>query len=101
MVKSELALRLAARNKHLVYKDARIVVDLIIVAMIDALVQERRIEFRDFGSFSLRQRKPRKARNPRNGAVVNVQSKPRIYFRSNGELKQRVNASLGKTSSND
>ena len=81
MVKSELASRLAARNKHLVYKDAQIVVDLIIVAMIDALVQERRIEFRDFGSFSLRQRKPRKARNPRNGAVVNVQSKPRIYFR--------------------
>ena len=97
MVKSELALRLAARNKHLVHKDAQIAVDLIIGAMIDALVQGRRIELRDFGSFSLRQGKPRKARNPRTGAEVYVQSKPKIYFRSTGELKQRVNASLGKT----
>ena len=59
------------------------------------------IELRDFGSFSLRQRKPCKARNPRAGAAVYVSSKPMIYFRCGADLEQRVNASLGKISGND
>ena len=101
MVKSELALRLAARHKHLVHKDAQIAVDLIVGAMIKALVQGDRIELRDFGSFTLRQHKSRKARNPKTGAVVYVPSKSMVYFRSGADLKQRVNASLGDMSSNN
>ena len=93
MVKSELALRLAARYRHLVHKDAQIAVDLIVGALVDALGHRRRIELRDFGSFILRQRKARKARNPKTGEVVYVRSKPMVYFRPGIVLKHRVNES--------
>ena len=93
MVKSELALRLAARYRHLVHKDAQIAVDLIVFALVDALGHHRRIELRDFGSFTLRQRKARKARNPKTGEAVYVPSKPMIYFRAGIVLKHRVNES--------
>ena len=94
MTKSQLILRLAARYRHLVQQDAEIAVNLIVKAMIDALAQGRRIEMREFGSFTLREHKARKARNPRTGAAVYVPEKARIYFRATGELKRRVKAAL-------
>jgi integration host factor subunit beta len=97
MVKSELVLRLAARFKHLVQQDAEIAVNLIVGAMIDALAHGRRVEIREFGSFTLRERKARKARNPRTGESVNVPAKARIYFRPTGDLKRRVSCSISAT----
>ena len=94
MIKSQLILRLAARYKHLVHQDAEIAVNLIVGAMIDALAHGRRIEVRGFGSFALRQRKARVARNPRTGESVNVPLKRRIYFRPTGDLKRRVSAGV-------
>lgn len=94
MVKSDLILRLAERHKHLVQKDAEIAVNLIVDAMIDALAQGRRIEIREFGSFTLRERKARKARNPRTGEGVDVPKKAHIYFRPTGQLKRRVQAAV-------
>lgn len=93
MVKSELVLRLAARFKHLVQQDAEIAVNLIVGAMVDALAHGRRVEMREFGSFTLRERKARKARNPRTGESVYVPAKARIYFRPTGDLKRRVSRS--------
>lgn len=90
MIKSQLILRLASRYKHLVQQDAEIALNLIIGAMIEAISQGRRIEIRGFGSFDLRQRKARVARNPRTGEAVNVPAKPHIYFRPTGDLKRRV-----------
>ena len=94
MVKSQLIVRLATRYQHLVQQDAEIAVNVIVKAMIDALTQGRRIEMREFGSFTLREQKARKRRNPRTGAAVYVPNKARIYFRPTGELKRRVQAAL-------
>ena len=93
MVRSQLVLRIAARQKHLVQKDSEIAVDLIIGN--SALAQGRRIEMRDLGSFMVRQRKARKACNPRTGEAVEVPAKPKIYFRATGELKRRVKTKAG------
>jgi nucleoid DNA-binding protein len=41
-------------------------------AIIDTLVSDGRIELRNFGVFEVKQRKPRKARNPRTGERVDV-----------------------------
>ena len=46
-------------------------------AIINTLVKEGRIELRNFGVFEVKQRKPRKARNPRTGASVSVESEER------------------------
>lgn len=59
-------------------------------AIIDTLVAEGRIELRNFGVFEVRQRKPRKARNPRTGARVDVEAKNVVTFQPGKEMEERV-----------
>ena len=96
MIKSNLVRRIAARHKDLIQKDVEIAVELIVGAMISALSNDRRVEMREFGSFTVRSRRPRKGRNPRTGETVMVPAKAMIYFRATGDLKRRVKACVGK-----
>ena len=59
-------------------------------AIIDTLVTEGRIELRKFGVFEVRQRKPRKARNPRTGKPVSVEAKNVVTFQPGKEMEERV-----------
>lgn len=59
-------------------------------AIIDALVTDGRIELRNFGVFEVKQRKPRKARNPRTGERVDVASKNVVTFQPGKEMEERV-----------
>ncbi|MBX9579468.1 MAG: HU family DNA-binding protein, partial [Gemmataceae bacterium] len=49
-----------------------------------------RIELRNFGVFEVKQRKPRKARNPRTGARVDVEAKNVVTFQPGKEMEERV-----------
>jgi integration host factor subunit beta len=59
-------------------------------AIIDTLVQEGRIELRNFGVFEVKQRKPRKARNPRTGDRVDVAAKNVVTFQPGKTMEERV-----------
>jgi integration host factor subunit beta len=59
-------------------------------AIIDTLVREGRIELRNFGVFEVKQRKPRKARNPRTGERVNVEAKNVVTFQPGKTMEKRV-----------
>jgi nucleoid DNA-binding protein len=59
-------------------------------AIIDTLVKEGRIELRNFGVFEVKQRKPRKARNPRTGARVDVEAKNVVTFQPGKTMEERV-----------
>ena len=59
-------------------------------AIIDTLVEEGRIELRNFGVFEVKQRKPRKARNPRTGDRVDVAAKNVVTFQPGKEMEERV-----------
>jgi nucleoid DNA-binding protein len=59
-------------------------------AIIDTLTSEGRIELRNFGVFEVRQRKARKARNPRTGDPVEVQPKNVVTFQPGKEMEERV-----------
>src|SRR4051795_8937480 len=59
-------------------------------AIVEALVEERRIELRNFGVFEVKQRAARKARNPRTGAKVNVPEKFVVTFKPGKEMEERV-----------
>ena len=51
-----------------------------------------RIELRGFGSFSIKNRPPRIARNPRTGEKVEVSSKLLPHFRAGKELNNLINS---------
>jgi nucleoid DNA-binding protein len=59
-------------------------------AIVEALVEERRIELRNFGVFEVKKRAARKARNPRTGAKVDVAEKFVVTFKPGKEMEERV-----------
>lgn len=59
-------------------------------AIIETLVEERRIELRNFGVFEVKCRAARKARNPRTGKEVMVEKKYVVTFKPGKEMEQRV-----------
>ncbi len=90
MTKSELINRLAERNPHLVAADAELAVKTILDAMMQSLLDGKRIEIRGFGSFSLNYRPPRVGRNPKTGEKVTVAGKHVPHFKAGKELRDRV-----------
>ena len=62
----------------------------------EALVEEGRIELRNFGVFEVRRRKPRKARNPRTGTAVDVPAKVVVTFKPGQVMAERVGALKGE-----
>ncbi len=71
-------------------KDCARVVDSFLDAIKDALHDQRNIEVRGFGTFKIRQRKTRMARNPRTGSPVEVSARPVPVFKPSKELRALV-----------
>lgn len=59
-------------------------------AIVETLIEERRIELRNFGVFEVKKRAPRKARNPRTGEKVFVPEKYVVTFKPGKEMEEKV-----------
>lgn len=91
--RSDLMQQLADKY-HMEIRDAEVIVRVILERMSQALISGERIEIRGFGSFELRYRKPRKARNPKTGDEVMTAGKYSIHFKPGKEMRERVNESM-------
>jgi integration host factor subunit beta len=80
-----------AQVADLTKKHAEVIVETVFRSIIDALHRGEKIELRGFGSFRLRQREPRKGRNPKTGDRVDVPPKRVPYFKPGKELKELIN----------
>ncbi len=69
-------------------QDIGLAVDIILETMAEALEEERRIEMRGFGSFSVRARKPRTTKNPRTGKVMDIPERKTLHFTMSKSLKE-------------
>jgi len=90
MTKSELVEQLSTTNVDLNKKEAELIVNTIFDCIGDALIGGDRVEIRGFGSFSIREREAREARNPKSGEVVKIPSKKTPFFKTGKELRARV-----------
>jgi integration host factor subunit beta len=59
-------------------------------AIVETLIEERRIELRNFGVFEVKKRAARKARNPRTGDKVFVPEKYVVTFKPGKEMEEKV-----------
>ena len=89
MTKLDLIVALAGKE-NLTEKQAKDVINQIINGFRDSLKKGDRIEIRGFGSFSVREYKAYKGRNPRAGTNVDVRPKKLPYFKVGKELKGLV-----------
>ncbi|GFE57906.1 integration host factor subunit beta [Geobacter sp. AOG1] len=91
MTKSELVEKIVESNSVLTRKESELVVNLVFDAMSAALKKGEKVEIRGFGSFTIRERGPREARNPKSGEVVRIPAKRTPFFKTGKDLRERVN----------
>lgn len=92
MTKSVLIDKVAERVEGLTRKQTEIIVETVFEGIKEALAKGEKIEIRGFGNFRLKQRRPRKARNPKTGESVDVPSKRVLHFKVGKALKDALNA---------
>lgn len=91
MTKNDLIKKLQEDLKTYSLKDVTYVVNIIFDSMIEAIKRGERIELRGFGSFEVRERKPRMGRNPKSGAQVKLQERKVPFFKTGKDLRNMVN----------
>ncbi|MCS5709521.1 integration host factor subunit beta [Candidatus Berkiella cookevillensis] len=94
MTRAELIDILANKQPQTPIKQIEQAVKLVFDHMSEALENGQRIEIRGFGSFALRYRSPRVARNPKTGEYVNTEGKYVAHFKPGKELRERVNEAV-------
>ena len=92
MTKAELIERVSATLKHRELSKAAIneIADALFENLAKGVKKDRRFTYPGFGTFTVRQRKARKGRNPQTGAVINIAASKTIGFRPSPELKQSL-----------
>jgi nucleoid DNA-binding protein len=95
MTKADLVEQVAqAIGPGITKKDCAAVVDGFLNAIKQALAKQQNIEIRGFGTFKVRRRKARVARNPRTGATVQVPARPVPVFKPSKNFRDEVAASI-------
>lgn len=90
LTKRGLVEELGRRFPYCARRDLEMVVQTALRSMVDALKKNDRVEIRGFGTFQLRERRGREARNPKTGALVRIAPKRVPFFRAGKNLRQRV-----------
>lgn len=90
MTKNDLIKKLQEELKSYSLQDVTCAVNIIFDSMINAIKRGERIELRGFGSFVVRERKPRLGRNPKSGAEVKLAERKVPFFKTGKELRLMV-----------
>jgi nucleoid DNA-binding protein len=89
LTKADLVERVAEKT-GLTRTDVAVVVDSLIDVIKKSLESGHNIEIRGFGTFKIKLRKARKARNPRTGEVVPVPDRKVPVFKPSNEFKSMI-----------
>ena len=89
MTKADLVERVAERT-GLTRTDVAVVVDSFLDTIKKSMEEMQNIEIRGFGTFKIKLRKARKARNPRTGDEVPVPDRKVPVFKPSNEFKNLV-----------
>lgn len=89
MTKADLVDQIAG-SSGLSRQHTAVIVDQLLDAVCRALSEGKHLEIRGFGTFKVRERRARRARNPRSGNEVQVPAKLVPVFKPSKELKALV-----------
>ena len=66
-------------------------VEAVLTHISDALIRDETVKISSFGTFSIRNKKPRIGRNPKTGMEAEITGRRVITFRPSQLMKDRVN----------
>ena len=97
MTKRDLVVRIADET-GLIQQDVYAVIQKTLDYVVESLAKGETVEFRNFGVFEVRERKPRIGRNPnRPSQVVTIPSRKVVKFKPGKIMKQVVTHSKTDT----
>ena len=80
-----------ANKFHLEHKTSEKAIKSILKRMVTSLSSGNRIEIRKFGSFEIRERAGRLARNPKTGEKVSIPAQYSVHFKPGQPLREKIN----------
>ena len=89
MTKKDLA-KAIAEEMGLTQIQVKEIIQRVFDGITETLLHEGRLELRNFGVFEVKQRRPRRARNPRTGQAVSVPAKRVVTFKPGRQMEERV-----------
>ena len=89
MNKTELV-NAVAKNEGMDTKSAEKAVNAVFAAVADALAQGEKVQLIGFGTFEVRDRAEKEARNPRTGETIKVAATKVPAFKAGAALKAKV-----------
>jgi len=67
------------------------IVDSFLDTMKQALLEGETIKLVHFGTFSIRDKDPRRGRNPRTGESITIKKRQTVSFRPSKKLREQIN----------
>ena len=89
MNKTELVAAIAEKT-DLTKKDAELALTAVVESITEALVKGDKVQLIGFGSFEIKNREAREARNPRTGETIKVAASKAPVFKAGKALKDKV-----------
>ncbi len=89
LTKKDLVLAVS-KETNITQVDVKRVIQLMLHHLIESLKEGKTIELRNFGVFKVRQRAPRRGRNPKTGEEVPVPPKRVVVFKPGLLMRQDI-----------
>ena len=91
MNKSDLIIKIMNLNSQINQKEIEQSVNTFFDTITISLTNSQKVELRGFGSFGVKKREARLARNPKTGSTVAVSAKKISFFKMGKGMKEQLN----------
>jgi|TARA_B110000090_G_scaffold110014_1_gene123210 integration host factor subunit beta len=89
--KSDLIIKIMNLNSQINQKEIEKSVNTFFDTITISLTNSQKVELRGFGSFGVKKREARLARNPKTGSTVAVSAKKISFFKMGKGMKEQLN----------
>ncbi|AVD71178.1 integration host factor subunit alpha [Desulfobulbus oralis] len=90
VTRKELALTIADRLQ-ISQRSAAEIVDKVFSVMKETMVAGESVKLVQFGTLTVREKSPRRGRNPRTGESMTITKRQMVSFRPSKQLRERLN----------
>ena len=92
MLKSKIIEKLNKKHQNLKRSQITIIVDLVFDTIISSLIDNKAVELRNLGRWSVKNIKAKyNARNPKTGEIIYIPKKNKARFKPSKKLKEMIN----------
>lgn len=90
MTKNDLTEKIWEKYSSLTKKESKEIINLLMKEIKEAVSKNDDVELRGFGTFKVKKRESRTARNPHTGEKIQVPTKYVPYFKPSPKFKKKV-----------